>query len=470
MSAPPPSRSDRDPPAAAHTWTQVTAHDSDAPREHGVGQSRADGDGPEPSTTTVDCSDPQQSDPAVAAVLHRHALESVFAFLGLRELAAALRVARDWLSAAKSMRRLDLRVEWLTAAALGQIAYSPMGRHISRLKCGDLDADALAVFAARMAHLRELNFYFEPSEAGQPISFPASLRLLNINILTVDAVEINAAIAAICRLPLLEELKLRLDRMGPTVSFAPLAALPLLRGLVVTSDYRYDKISDAQIDELRQMPRLREVDVPINWAQLRRLLRQPHNLQWQQISLPTGSVLDDETAALLLQLPSLTAISGTACCDDFDWLRGLPNLTDVTLHGEWPWGADLVASLVAALQCCTDIEKLRFDWCYDLTAAHLAELLPRLPKLRELRLDRSSVDSLAFLAQPPITSRLSLLRLCCCGALPPAELRHVHGLRGLTHLTLSESFTAPLDSADLAQLTPPTILLPRLEKFEYQAR
>jgi hypothetical protein len=45
----------------------------------------------------------------------------------------------------------------------------------------------------------------------------------------------------------------------------------------------------------------------------------------------------------------------------------------------------------------------------------------------------------------------------------------VHALRGLTQLTVHESFIAPLDAEIRSLLTPPSLLLPRLEKFEYQA-
>jgi hypothetical protein len=98
-----------------------------------------------------------------------------------------------------------------------------------------------------------------------------------------------------------------------------------------------------------------------------------------------------------------------------------------------------------------------------------ADLLPRLPRLRDLRLGNLHIDSLSFLARPPLTRQLSRLELWNCNQLPLAGLRQVHRLRGLSHLTLHGSFAAPLDSADRSLLTPPSFLLPRLEKFEYKA-
>ena len=120
-----------------------------------------------------------------------------------------------------------------------------------------------------------------------------------------------------------------------------------------------------------------------------RLLRQPHDLQWQQISLPRR--LDDEAAALLPQLPSLTKINGYVACERFDWLRGLPNLTDICMsHDGKDLPAGRAAPLVAALLYCTKIEILLLADLPDLTATLLEELLPRLPRLRELLLDRLS--------------------------------------------------------------------------------
>jgi hypothetical protein len=411
--------------------------------------------------------------PSPADRLHRHALESVFAFLGLRQLAIALRVSRSWLAAVQSMRRLELQVEWATAAPVGQMAHSAMGRHIGRLQCDDLDADALALLAARLAHLRQLTCFLglpdaDQPEAGQPIRFPASLRLLDIHFEHLTDVQINAVIAAIGRLPLLEELGIVMDALDRRMSFAPLAGLPLLRCLKVTSNEPQAEFGDAQVDQLRALPRLEKISILPSTPVLRRLLRRPHDLQWRQLPLPYP--LDDEAAALLPQLPSLTAIYRSTSCSRFDWLRGLPNLTGIGLAVHSPMGAAGYAeSLVAALRCCIGVEILRLFGFAELTAAHLADLLPRLPRLRDLTLHSLLIDSLAFLAQPPLTSQLVILDLSHCRQLPLAGLRHVHSLRGLKELWLNCSFSTPLDAESQSLLTPPSILLPQLEKFTYKA-
>ena len=120
------------------------------------------------------------------------------------------------------------------------------------------------------------------------------------------------------------------------------------------------------MDELRALPRLQKVFVETSTPLLRRLLRPPHDLQWQKISLP--SPLDGETAALLPQLPSLTKLGRRTTCLQFDWMRCLPSLTDVRLpfaDAEDPAGC--TESLVAGLQCCTNIEFLKLDDCAELT-------------------------------------------------------------------------------------------------------
>jgi len=257
--------------------------------------------------------------------------------------------------------------------------------------------------------------------------------------------------------------------MGPQISFAPLAALPLLRILDVWWPWSgwQAEFSDAQVDQLRALPRLQQLRMPMTTPLLRRLLRQPHTLQWQQISLPDA--LDVETAALLPQLPSLTAISGTAWCGDFGWLRRLPNLTDVSLAFGPANAAGHVDSLLAGLQSCAAIEILALDNFSHLTAAHLADLLPRLPRLRQLNLSRLDIGSLAFLAQPPMTSQLISLELRDCVFLPVAELRHVHSLRGLTALDSVRTFHLSLGDRSRSQLTLPSALL-LLEKFRDEER
>ena len=119
---------------------------------------------------------------------------------------------------------------------------------------------------------------------------------------------------------------------------------------------------------------------------------------------------------------------------------------------------------------CTKIEHLSLC-CPGLLTVQLADLLPRLPRLRALGLSELHIDSLtvSFLALQPMAQQHSSPSLVLCSQLPFAELRHVHALKGLQSLVIIRSFTAPLDVHSRWLLTPPSVALPRLADFEYTA-
>ena len=75
------------------------------------------------------------------------------------------------------------------------------------------------------------------------------------------------------------------------------------------------------------------------------------------------------------------------------------------------------------------------------------------------------IETLSFLAQPPMTDQLVSLCLDHCQQLPLPELRHVHALRALQKLQLFVSFTAPLDEYCQSLYEPPSILMPQLDEF-----
>jgi len=227
--------------------------------------------------------------------------------------------------------------------------------------------------------------------------------------------------------------------------------------------------SDAQVQHLCAIPLLTSLVIhPMSASLLRRLLAQPRDLQWQHVALPAG--VDEETVALLPQLSSLTKIEEHLTCQRFEWMNGLPNLMDISLWLDaLPTAEGRAASLVAGLAHCAAVIKLALCGAADLTAAHFAELLPRLPRLRSLKLVKLRVDSLGFLSQDPLTSQLSSLVLSGCRRLPLSELSHVRTLRSLQHLALLESFTAPMDAHSLSLFKPPSAALPLLQAFRYDA-
>ena len=85
-------------------------------------------------------------------------------------------MSRGWLSAVKSMRRLELTVVQLQEdQRLDEVVESPLARHVAALRYVCLDADALAVLA-RLAHFRELGCeLMRLPRPVQPLAFPANL-------------------------------------------------------------------------------------------------------------------------------------------------------------------------------------------------------------------------------------------------------------------------------------------------------
>jgi hypothetical protein len=142
-------------------------------------------------------------------------------------------------------------------------------------------------------------------------------------------------------------------------------------------------------------------------------------------------------------------------------------LTAVSLVISEPSAAGRIESLMAGLQCCSQIELLAL-FSKELTVAHLNQLLPRLPRLRSLNLGRCRITTLSFLSQQPTAGQLSCLSLFMCTRLPLAELRHVHALRALDTLRLFKSFDESMDALSQSLYTPPSALMPQLEEFFYK--
>ena len=436
--------------------------------------------GPNPVAAAASAGDDaaaaESTGPPSAAVLYRHALEAIFGFLNQRELVKVLQVSKDWLAAVKSMASLGLTVR-RPSVLLRVIAESTVGRHVAQLGADEIHISItlglLSVVARLMPQLRGLSCDLKLTPAQALLTFPPGLRELHLRITDgPTAADINAALRVVSRLPLLEGFILHLNDFDEQISFAPLSSLPLLRHLSILSPPHRPEFSDAQVAELRALTLLQRLDVrPMSTPLLRRLLKQPHDLQWRRMILPDD--LSDAVVALLPQLPTLTgfgAVFGNATsamsCSNFDFLRQLPQLTHVGFRISEPSTAARIDSLMAALPCCSQIEFLTIST--DISAAHLSELLPRLPQLRTFCLGNSRAETLSFLAQPPMTRQLAVLRLISCSRLPLTELRHVHALRGLEDLLLLASFDEPMDSLCQSLHTPPSALMPQLKKFFFK--
>ena len=282
--------------------------------------------------------------------------------------------------------------------------------------------------------------------------------------------------AVVGALPLLRSFRLQVREPGldefELVSFAPLQSLPKLESLEVEKMSNV-QFSHEQEQELRAMPYLRTLDV--NFAALvgphmARLLRRPHSLQWQ--SLGRAPLKIEHCALLPTLLPSVTELNFRMdSTTHVSFLTQLPNLRELQIeHTFARLGRSLpLERLPPALQSCTGLTKLTLK-SLVVSAAHMSELIPRLPNLRELTLESMNhIDSLRFLSRGPIThtlTHLSLSSLVESWKLHTTELQHVYALKELRWLVIDQSFAEPLDPELLRTLSSPHCpLLPKLTHF-----
>jgi len=78
--------------------------------------------------------------------LYKHALESIFAYLNLPELARVTATCRDWSAAVNSMRSIGASVRVAGTLLLQAICTSRLLRHVAELhkRIGSLDASGIA--------------------------------------------------------------------------------------------------------------------------------------------------------------------------------------------------------------------------------------------------------------------------------------------------------------------------------------
>ena len=277
---------------------------------------------------------------------------------------------------------------------------------------------------------------------------------------------INDAIVTISQSPALEKLDLSLPSFFPAVSFAPLAVAPRLR---VFRCWAVDcgQPTHPQIDELRMLPNdMHRLDLPnLGRDSLLYLLRSPHSLRWQEIHAVRD--IDDEVSAALSTLPTLTLLRTYWECRSVSFLPALKQLRSLQLT--MGSAVRLAADLAAALSRCSQLTQLALC-AQDVTSQHLSQALLHLPQLRELRLvECSALTSLSFLSQCIHLSH-SLQLLLLSGSDAPAhpdEIRHVLTLKSLTLLNIDQFFVEPLAPLLVQQLTPPSLLLPKLEQFRF---
>jgi hypothetical protein len=423
--------------------------------------------------------DPSMPSPllAVAVRLHRHALESVFAFCSLEELAPLLRVSKEWTAAVQTMRPLGAVA--LSKSPLQLICASRLSRHIGSLHCECLpsssaEASQSLLSSARLSHLHSLTLTM--TDTWSLLVLPTRLRHLHVRFLLSGYVaaaqnlrDLDAAVAVIAALPMLESLTLYVAGAS-TCCLTPLTNAPALHTLVLDL---HDGVfrSPRNIAALRNMPHLRSLAFQPSSGVLTRLVEAPHQLKLETFC--TAVPFADEDGDAIVQLPTLTTLSIRLGIRHTDFLRQLPNLRSLRMDFWQCVGRTDTERIVESLHSLVRLTMLRVEMLGSrstpLTSDHLAACLRHMPLLTNLHLSYvRGLDSLRFLSDGPITHSLKELDLSYARPqLPLAELAHIHVLTALTKLRLESVFDEPLAEPTARLYTPPSPLLPSLRHFAH---
>ena len=175
-------------------------------------------------------------------------------------------------------------------------------------------------------------------------------------------------------------------------------------------------LTDGEIDAIRQMRWLIELDTLMYWNEFDRprfdrLLALGHLLdKLEQLDLVQISI-DDAAIRLLAGLPSLSRLDpANFNLSDWSSLTLLPNLTHVTIRSEFKHTSDVqafytaLASLHQLVVC--DISMIH---SLDTDVRQAIVAIPPLPRLLQLRLRYHQIESFAFLRNLPQLERLILI-------------------------------------------------------------
>jgi len=228
----------------------------------------------------------------------------------------------------------------------------------------------------------------------------------------------------------------------------------------------------ALMDDCRLLTQLRSLMLPsrrLKSDDVVYLLRAPHQLRLQLLGdLPEFT---DEMAASLPTLLELEA-PDSVTCTDFSFLAQLRSCHKLTLDMEGAPPASFEALLeVSAAGHLAPVRSLSLaDGAEAPPLDEWQTLLAGMPQLTGLSVSYLHLESLQFLASPQLAASLTSLRVVHCWELPVDELKHVHGLKALRTLDLTDSFTTPLPSYVQGLFEPgQSPLLPLLESFRYSA-
>ncbi len=420
--------------------------------------------------------------PSSAGMLFQDALESIFSFASLQDLASLMVVSRSWQAAVLSMVPLTFSLHDAPSIdCAARMLIFDLRRHIAHVGTADdrvsFDPPMMQTVASDLPHLHSLHVKFELQSAEEPqsvLTFPPHLRLLSIECVGllhhVTPFLHSALVALPQQVPSLQELGIHCSRGGPMI-LAPLKALAQLRKLDLSELLLWP---DMQLQSLREMARLEWLCLPDS-SLLPHLLAPGHQLRLQEMRVAQNYWEVQEDCDALVTLPTLTRLDarGTACTNA-DFLLSLPQLRSLqfgSVFDEEEFDAMEWSRITAALRSCHLLTELRL-YRSRFTAEQLASILAAMPQLQILSLRwTTGFASLSFLRSGTLPSTLTFLTLGhCTPPLPLSELSHLHPLLALQQLYIESAFESELDGEQFAHYHAPSVLLPSLREFSTDSR
>ena len=330
---------------------------------------------------------PQQPSYSPVSLLYRHALEHIFCFGDLPELAAILAVNHAWSAAIDSMKPSSLM--WQSRGALSLLAGSRVARHVDFIS-GSLSAADLHVLSSepRLLHVTELRFNWlldrgHCQAESSALSRASHLRVLEVHMdpqgftatsRTQRRMATNLFIEAAACIHQLETLALQIQSHDQRIVLAPLTALQRLRSFSLCAHGPPFAALPSldQIAAVRQMTSLEHFghNFGDRNATLQLVLQDPTpRLNWKSALVSSGG---PELVGLLRCLPDLDQLDVECMDGDVEFLLSFPRVTTLSLHPAAELQAEEVTQIVATLMRSPQITALHCDKL-GFTAAQLAD-------------------------------------------------------------------------------------------------
>jgi hypothetical protein len=363
--------------------------------------------------------------------------------------------------------------------------HSPLRAHLAGLKMLDAKGEDLLQLHARYLQLEELILHLDGDSvevlananaaAFNAHTWSSSLRSLSRWEFDKDAIVLQPLLNALpCAAIRLESLGIMAWGGASLLDWSPLLQLSQLASLRVNHTP-----SPPQLAVVKQLYGLTELDVMDgHWTRedLRSLLSDsdgPHQLQRLQKISMQECTLDVESMQILLTLPALTELQpyqlDPRCFPLLHSFSKLRRLRVAPQFGFLPAAdaSELLSSL-RALSNLLSLEIIGRLLSASIKGTMIDGLAAAVPQLRELRLRWfSPLPSLSRLAA---CTQLRSLHLTDCGRKDGesnADLLQL--LSSLRHLERCFVINCGLRLSDeqRAQLTPPSVLIPSLQHFEW---